>query len=259
MINRTATIIKILILSVITLFVIYLFIYLMRGNSIFINNNKANTVEEMDINEFFLDYDEININAKASNINIKSTYGETIKLSYSGKIENLTTEDNNGVLRVIDKGSECKFFCINNNSSRITLYVPYNYSDRIVINNNYGDVNIGNFQNANIEVNQKYGDVNISGIATARVDNKMGDIVIDMIYDSFDLENNVGDIKIKNMTLLNNSYIDSNVGDIKIYTTNDININADTSLGDVKVNRIHRESDVLLKIHNDVGDIKVYN
>ena len=69
----------------------------------------------------------------------------------------------------------------------------------------------------------------------------------------------MGDIKIDNVNLLIDSYIENNMGDIKVGKTNDINIDAETGLGDVDINRIHRESKTKLTIKNDLGDIKVNN
>lgn len=46
---------------------------------------------------------------------------------------------------------------------------------------------------------------------------------------------------------------------MKIGETNDIYIDAKTDLGEVKVNRNNRYSEITLEIENDCGDIKVEN
>ena len=73
------------------------------------------------------------------------------------------------------------------------------------------------------------------------------------------LSNDCGDIKVRSIVLNKNSYIENNFGDIKIESTNEIYINAQTNLGDVKINNNYQKSDITLTIKNDLGDITINN
>ena len=73
------------------------------------------------------------------------------------------------------------------------------------------------------------------------------------------IKEDCGDVKIDSLNLKENSSIHNSYGDIKIGSTNEIYINAKTSLGDTKINNNYQKSYVTLTIDNSCGDIRVNN
>ncbi|MDE5630205.1 MAG: DUF4097 family beta strand repeat-containing protein, partial [Bacilli bacterium] len=68
-----------------------------------------------------------------------------------------------------------------------------------------------------------------------------------------------GDISIKELTIDKNSEIENSMGDVSIGQTNDILIDAKTSLGEVNIRNNNYKSDITLSIDNSCGDITVKN
>ena len=87
----------------------------------------------------------------------------------------------------------------------------------------------------------------------------MGDIKISEIIGKVDIQEDCGNVEISSMTLEKDSSIENSLGDITIGDTNEIYIDARTSLGDVKINNNFHQSEITLKIKNSAGNIKVRN
>ena len=259
MIRRTWDLILLVVLILLTIFVTWLFINLMKGNDVNIGFKSNESITEVYDNTFENIFDEINIDSVASNIYIKNSYDNVIRVNIKGNEAEFNVAEYGNKLNIETSTKRCKIFCFHKRISSVTLYVPTSYSEKININNNYGDVEIGNLAYANIEVSEDAGDVDITSVNNIKVESKLGDIKINSVNSSLILVNNLGDIKVSNANLLMDSYIENNMGDIKIGNTNDLNIDADTNLGDVKINKNHRESRIRLRIKNDLGDIKINN
>ena len=161
--------------------------------------------------------------------------------------------------------------------AKIEVYLPNGYSENINIENNYGDVNIGNFDNLildatldagdikvdslksgkiknsygdikilgyskELEIDQDCGDVEVSEVDRIKLENNYGDINIGKVNEYLQIKEDCGDVKIDSLNLKENSSIHNSYGDIKIGSTNEIYINAKTSLGDTKINNNYQKS-----------------
>ena len=253
-------------------------------------------MEELIIDEVYENhYRNINIDADASDIEFIVSETNEVRVKIYGKKENNRIEDNNDSLKIVSKEKVCKGLCFNINVkvSKVEVYLPENYNGKINIVNKYGDINIANFKDAEINidedcgdvkidkaniinVNNNYGDIDINEansinieedcgdvkvgtVSDAVIKNSYGDIKISKVNNYLNIENDCGDIKIDTINLQESSYIQDNLGDIEIGKTNEIYIDASTDLGKVKVNNNYNKSDITLKIENDCGDIKVNN
>lgn len=223
--------------------------------------------------EYSNDYKNIYIKTSASNIEIK--HSDETRLVVHGKKEHLEVNDNESELRIEYKNETCRFFCINNiDVSKIELFLSSDFNGIIKINNDYGDIEIEEYLDADIDIKSAFGDTSIKGankanvkssagdvligeVNIAEIDNNYGDIKIDKINKKATINDDCGDIKIRDLSIEENSTINNNLGDIRIENTNDIRIEAETSLGDKKVNNNNFKADVVLNISNSCGDIKV--
>lgn len=288
-------IIKISMIILLTIIVICLIVFMINvinnqnGFRVFFKSHK--TSEELVINENYdNNFDKISIESKASNVYVYSTEENEIKLKYYGIKDEASISTENNVLKVSTFENN-KFF--NTKVSKTEIYVPKTYDKLIEIKNNYGNVEIGEFKNSTINIEEDYGnvkvenakdittqnnygdislgdaesatlnescgDIKIKKVDKVIVENKYGDIVIDNVEHSLQIEDNCGDVEIKNINLKEDSYIKNNLGDIKILNTNEIYFDAKTNLGDTKINNNYNKSEITLKIQNDCGNIEINN
>ena len=293
--NNKIIMFLILLLTIISIVLVIFMFSMINGNIKFSLFNFKNKVSD----ELIFDqtyekiFDEIVINSSSSNIYIKTSEDNSIKVNiYSDENENSVSELDNKLI-ITTKEKSCIGFCINYTVPKIEVYLPKDFKNNINITNNYGDIEIEEFSNANmvifedsgdvkissgniIKVTNDYGDIKINtandinikessgdviigNVNNVKVKNNYGDIKIDKINNYLDLNNDCGDIELKNIILNKNSSIIDSYGDIKIGKTNEIYIDAKTDLGNVKINNNYNKSDVNLKIQNDCGDIKINN
>ena len=239
-------------------------------------------------------FDIIKIDSKSSDIEIKEGNESKVKVVIYGDKDETNVEIVNNKLNIKSNEKKCIGFCFNMTIAKIEVYLPSSYSGNINIENNYGDVNIGNFDNLildakldagdikvdslksgkiknsygdikilgyskELEIDQDCGDVEVSEVDRIKLENNYGDINIGKVNEYLQIKEDCGDVKIDSLNLKENSSIHNSYGDIKIGSTNEIYINAKTSLGDTKINNNYQKSDVTLTIDNSCGDIRINN
>ena len=239
-------------------------------------------------------FDTIKIDSKSSDIEIKEGNESKVKVVIYGDKDETNVEIVNNKLNIKSNEKKCIGFCFNMTIAKIEVYLPNGYSENINIENNYGDVNIGNFDNLildatldagdikvdslksgkiknsygdikilgyskELEIDQDCGDVEVSEVDRIKLENNYGDINIGKVNEYLQIKEDCGDVKIDSLNLKENSSIHNSYGDIKIGSTNEIYINAKTSLGDTKINNNYQKSDVTLTINNSCGDIRINN
>ena len=239
-------------------------------------------------------FDTIKIDSKSSDIEIKEGNESKVKVVIYGDKDETNVEIVNNKLNIKSNEKKCIGFCFNMTIAKIEVYLPNGYSGNINIENNYGDVNIGNFDNLildaildagdikvdslksgkiknsygdikilgyskELEIDQDCGDVEVSEVDRIKLENNYGDINIGKVNEYLQIKEDCGDVKIDSLNLKENSSIHNSYGDIKIGSTNEIYINAKTSLGDTKINNNYQKSYVTLTIDNSCGDIRVNN
>ena len=286
--SKKSILLLIISLSFIAIILIFVMIFLINKRfklNYFVSTNLV-------ANEYFdTNFGSINIRTDASDINVINTNDEKVSVKIYGDANNYYILNNDGILRIEYKDSGCKFFCINRKISKIELYIPSDFNGKLNIDNNYGDIKVGSLKNSNISIKEDAGDVTIDGVnditiknkygdidlleaniadinASAgqikignvkniKVENNYGDIKIDSVENYINASNDCGDIKIKFLRLDKDSSIVSHLGDIRIDDIDNIYVDAQTNLGDVKINKNYRNAEVVLKINNDCGDIKI--
>lgn len=204
-------------------------------------------------------FDRINIKVEAADIEIRESDDGKSKLVIYDDYDRRKIDDSSDTLDINIKTKKCKFICLNRKAAKIILLLPATYSNEIVIDSNYGDINIGNLRDAVVNIEDNYGDIKIDSIFNATIEDNCGDIEIGNVSEYFDIETNLGDVKIDNANIIKNSKIETDLGDIEIGNTNEIYIDAKTSAGNVKINNNYRKSNITLKIKNSCGDIEVKN
>ena len=291
--KSSSTIFLIVLLSL-TVILLTSFMILMMNKKFSLNFRSlfAKRVEELQIEETYKNnYEKINIKTDAADVYVKKSENEDIYLKVYAEKNHANVIDNVGELNIEVKQDKCIGICINNKISKVELYIPENYEKEINIDNNYGDVKIDSFEKLNLDIKEDAGDINIEKANIVNINNNYGDIEINEInvgtikeaagdvkiekVNSIDVKNNygdvkiteineyvkidsnAGDVKIQNLNIEKDSLITTDVGSIKIEKTNDIYIDADADVGEVKIRENNKNAEVTLKIENNVGDIKV--
>lgn len=236
---------------------------------------------------------KVKVKVNSADILIKNSSDDNIHVKIYAdkeKIKKYDINTDNG-LDINLQNKNCIGFCFNITRSKVIISLPSNYDKEIILNNNYGDIEIDSFENLNVTANLDAGDIDIKRVNIASIDNSYGDINIDIVNEasikercgdvsvnkakSISVENNYGDINIKNVTeyinlenncgdieietakITKNSNIKGDLGDITIDNISSVYIDAKTSLGDLNIRNNDHKSDIVLTIKNDCGDISV--
>lgn len=254
--NRVLLIVVIILLLTIavllSLFLIFALFGKYEGISIF--NSKTIIFDESYEKDLV---NEIKVKSDLGDIKLQESQEEKIRVSVFGKsLEDINISFEEGILSVeIKQPSRIFNFGIHKND--VTIYIPKEYSKNINVDASFGDIKIANFENAIMNIEEDCGDIEIQSVKDIVVKNSYGDIKIEKITNKCNIKNNCGDIKINKLEIKEDSSIESDLGDIKIEKTSDIYIDSKVNLGDVKVNENNRHSEVVLKVRNNCGDIKV--
>lgn len=289
--NRTLIIILLIILILVVLGLSSFMIDMLKGNRTF-SRSIIMTDKILD-EKYDQKFEKITIDSDASLVEIRHSTDEDVHLVVYGDEEKTHVHIDDRTLSVETSAKRFINLLFSIKVSKIILYLPENYSNELEINNKYGDISIDEFENLNLFVEEdcgdieigktrdltissKYGNVEINEVDTAEIsascgniaiksikDGKisadMGDIKIDEVLEHIDIKESCGNVKISSLVITKDSQISNSLGDIKIGKTNEIYIDAKTSLGDVKINENYRQSDTTLKIKNSAGDIKIDN
>ncbi len=289
--NRKPIITLIIILGIIFVVGCIFFIKIISSNKPFIFNYKEEKKLVLD-KEYDNNFDSININSKASSINVLEGREDKILLKIYGNKDYVNVNTSN-ILDIKIEQEDCHFFCLEKTISRIDIYLPSSFSKEINITNNYGDTKLENFDNIvsniyndcgdiiigsirdgkiendygdikigkvdSVDVKNDCGDIDIGEVNSIKAHNSYGDISIKKINNYLNIEDDCGDIELNNINLTKKSTIKNDYGDIDIGMTNDIYIDASVDLGDISINNNNHKSDIVLKIENDCGDIIVAN
>lgn len=293
--NNKLVIFLIILLSILVLVLTGFMISMLNGNFKFTNFHFSHKVS----NELVLDevydneFSKINIKTSASDIYVKESNDDKVRVIIYGDKDTTTVESTNNELTIVVKEKNCVGFCFNMTIDQIEIYLPSSNEGILNIKNDYGNVEIGEFLNMDIildedcgdvtvlggknvnitndygdiilnqasvaDIKESAGDVEVGTVSDITVENDYGDITIDKVINYLNVSDDCGDIEINDIILNKDSYIKNNFGDIEVGSTNEVYINASTDLGNVKINKNYSKSDVTLKIENDCGDIKVNN
>ncbi len=276
--NRGLIIFLIIMLSVLAIIITMGMIWLLNGKNNFswVNFKSSSVSDELVFDETYDHvFEDIKIISDAGDVYIKEGTADEVVVNIYGDTKRLNVNDQDH-LEINYIAKKCIGFCFNVEASKIEVYIPTDYNGQINIENKYGETHIEEFENAKIEIVNDYGDIRIDAVKEGKiinrcgdieigtilnveVENNLGDIEIGKVLSSLDIDADCGDIEIKQLNIETNSVIKNSMGDVEIGSTNDIRINAHTSLGEVDVRHNDYKSDIVLNIDNSCGDITVKN
>ena len=272
--SKVVSIILAILLAIVAIFMTIGLVFLIKNDFKF--SGKINISEPKLIEEKEFEYiNNLNVDTRTTDVYIKKSDDNKIKVQiYSDRVKEKEITNTEESLIVKLREENCSFCFFNFKSSKIYVYLPENYNKNIIINSTTGDIHIDEFKLAtsnislttgdihidainNVNIKGTTGDVNVGDVNDIVTQIRTGDIRIDNVYNYLSLTTTTGDIRIEKANLNRNSSISSTTGDIKIRTINNIYVDVNSNVGDVKVNNNNRKSDIELTIKSNVGDVKV--
>ena len=264
--NKSLLITLIILLAIIVFLLVIFLVMSLNGKTNFknamfsIGSTSTNIIYD---NQFDLEkIKKIDIKQDAGDILIKESENDSIKIVlYGENEEDAQVELNNGNLTINNRHSRKNFglFNVGNIKNDIILYVPSYYSNEININNDYGKCEVADLENATLNIDCDAGDVEVGIIKNATIKCDYGNIEIKEITNKCNINANYGNVEIDTISIRENSNIKSDYGNIEINNTNDIYIDAEVDLGKTKINNNNRNSEIVLKIECDCGNITINN
>ena len=263
--NKGLIIAMIILLTIIVfLLVMFLVVCLRDGNNfkigLFSFGNKSQNI----IYDKTFELEEINdidIKQEAGDVIFRESEDDYIRVVlYGKKADDVKVTLNNNTLDV-DYTQKTRFTLINFSTveNNIIIYLPANYENNIKIKIDYGNCEIVDLANANVNIECDAGNVNVGKIKDATVKCDYGNIKIKEILNKCNLEADCGDIEVETISIKENSNIKVDLGNININKTNDIYIDAEVDLGKININNDNRNSEITLKINCDCGNITINN
>lgn len=184
---------------------------------------------------------------------IKVVYYETEKKKCDIIKDNntLTIKSNNERMKWYD-------YIGNFHGNDVLLEIPKGFLGDIKLESKMGDVDVSGAE-GNINITSSYGDIAVSSCSTPNFTclNKCGDVDIENVSGSIEVNSKKGDIEFKNIS--GNISLKNDLGDIEgtiLGREDEYTINADTKLGDSNI-RSKAGGSKKLDIQNDCGDIEV--
>lgn len=202
---------------------------------------------------------DISITQNAGDIIFKKTTNDYIQVVLYGEDENGFNVSLNDSKLVIDYTNKNKFVLFNFGvvKNNIIVYIPENYYNAIKIKNNYGNVEMENLEYASVDIDSDYGNVELAKIKNATIRCDYGNIEINEVLNKCEIKADCGNVEIEKISIQENSNIKVDLGNVDINEINDVYVESDVDLGKNEINKNNRNSEVILKIKADCGNVAV--
>ncbi len=276
--NKSLTITKIVLLTIIAIFLsIILIILLVKPNSktdFFKFSTKTELVYEKEITE---SVKKIAVTTKSADIQLEKSHNNKLEVKYYGEKsdeKDLTLSTNDETLNINEEKS---YFCIgicHYAEHKIVISIPEDIDYELDIKTASGDVYIPETKLSNIKIQTVSGDIGIISADTANLSSTSGDIEINevskleaktvsgevevnRITNSCEIKTTSGDVDINILELTSNSKISTISGDVEIDTNISSYVKTETVSGEVDISNNNRYAETELSIKTTSGDIEV--
>lgn len=274
--NKSLTIMKLIILTIIAIVLILILCVLLFQRNINLNvfddrDYKSNIIYDKEIED---DISSIVTNAKSSDIRFELTDNEKVYVKIYGRDkEKISVENNEKELKIVEEGNGfCIGFCFNY-GYYIVVSIPRDKQYDLNAFSASGDIDLDSINTNDLKINtisgnitaRDYksgtfesvsGDISIENIGFIKAKTVSGEIDINEVSEKADLSTTSGDIEINILNIKQNSKINTVSGNVEIQDNNSY-IKTDTVSGDVDVLNNDRHAEVETSIKTTSGDIEV--
>ncbi len=260
--NRNIIIILIILLVIIIIGLIAFLGICLNGKGSFMFNfgnfGRKSTDKIFEESYNIQEINNVEILSNAADIKIENGIDENIRVVVYGEdTSDVKVDFYNNKLAIDNSRHSKKWSFFSSYINEIVVYIPRNYSNEINIKNNYGNCQADDLENATINIDADCGNIELQKIKDVNVNCSFGNVSIRTVLNKIKVNSDCGNVKIEELQIKENSSIKSDYGNVKINHTNDIYIEANVDLGDVKVKNNNRSAEITLKIDADCGDVKV--
>ena len=270
--DRTLTIVRIVLLSILVLILSGVLILFMTKGFNF-EFGKAELIYDEVIKE---EFDKIDIQTESLDIRFEKSNNEEVSVKiYDDEDNEPTVKVEDNTLKVVSKNRRVIHFGFNFKTSEIVISLPSSLYDLVIdsksgditssvdfktisIKSTSGDIEIGSA--TDIDIKSTSGDIKVDEGDTIAIESTSGDIFINKVTSKLNIESTSGDIKVSDLSLTDNSTIKAISGDVDIKSdSEDIYYDAHATSGDIKIDNNNRHAEVELEINTKSGDITVRN
>ena len=223
--------------------------------------------KEYAVNDIYIEGDVVNVFID------QSDDVETVEVEFYSDDEEdeyVFKQDDNKINLKIINDDEFGF----HKNNRLIVKIPYTFENKLVVDVEVGNIEIGDFaylkpdvkvNTGNIEVEcvdelsakVNIGNIEVDAINRLKAKCDTGNVKVARLNNKADIEVAVGDVKLEDVTLTDESNIKVNMGNIKIEELDGAYVDASSGVGEVKVHKNDNNADVTLKVRTEVGDIKI--
>ncbi len=277
--NKTLSILKIVLLSIISISLIIILILLLNKDIKFTGITLYEKTEAVYEKTFNDDFSDIKVDIVNNDVKIEESENNEVNIKvYDRKDAKPKAYIKDDTLYIANK-KEIKigFFTGINGGSRIVITVPKNKvynlnvtgisSDveslidlkKVKISTKSGDISLKEVDDVNIKTIS--GDIDIEKINEI-INSKTtsGDITISEANGELRMKGTSGDVTINKINLLSDSYIRVVSGDITIGKSNEVYFDTKAVVsGNVRIKKNYRKADIELKMKTTSGDITINN
>ncbi len=204
-------------------------------------------------------FTSIDAKIKAGKITVHSTQDDMARVKfYADKTSAAYVLNDGDVLKIEDKNDECHFICLNFRGVNVEVYLPDSYNGAIRIDVDAGRIETGDFRSASLDIYDDMGDVKLGVAKDIRAELDMGKLSLADCLGRLNIDNDMGDVEIRELHLIDNSEIKLDMGSLKIESVGDVRVDAEVDLGNKDVTGGNHKSDIVLKVRNSMGDITIH-
>ena len=140
----------------------------------------------------------------------------------------------------------------------IEIYIPKDYKYNLEIQTNNGNIDFhDDLLKASVTVNTTGGDVILSKLKNLTLKNANGKTLVSSVTNKLSAKSISGDIEIGVVSLKEKSNIETNSGNVEIDKTSSVYVKADSTSGNVNVNKNGTKKNITLTIKTNSGNISV--
>lgn len=206
-----------------------------------------------------VEVNSIDVKQDAGDIIFENTEEDNIRVEiYGENTSDFEVVFNNNELKIdYTKNNKGGFLNFGKVTGDIKVYVPVTFNGNIKIRNDAGEVKTKNLQYANIDVDCDAGNVEIREINKAKIKCDAGNVKIEKILGKCDIKLNCGNLRIEKMEIKENSTIETDMGNVNIEEIKDVHVEGHVDMGKCNISNNNMNSNVILKIDSDMGNITV--
>lgn len=257
--NKTSIIFLIILISVLIFLLVMFLVLTLCGKKDILNMWRKSDKIIYDKTFSIEEIKNIQVKQGAGDVTVKESSNNDVTITAYGEENSDIQVSLNDDKLIVDntKKSRFIFFSFGNINNDIIIYLPASYSNTLKIDTDMGNCYIENLPNATLNIDCDAGNVEIGKANNVNIKCDLGNVKAGEILNKCTVRIDSGNAEFEKLTLNENSKIQVDLGNIEIEETNDICIQANVDLGKTNISKNSRNSEIVLNLDCDCGNINV--